>query len=69
MKKQRKTVKCTELEDGMERGQQWSNVSVIISSHSQHEIYNGKINLPDSCVIGFAPSRAESEPSGQHKAC
>lgn len=47
-----------------ERGQCWCDVSVIISSHSQHGIYNGKINLPDSCVIGFAGSRAESEPSG-----
>lgn len=63
--KRRETVKWRQNKwERRKRGQCWCDVSVIISSHSQHGIYNGKINLPDSCVIGFAGSRAESEPSG-----
>lgn len=64
------TVKWTQnKKERRGKGQHRSDMSVIISSHSQHGIHNGKINLSDSCVIGFAGSRAESVPSGQRKAC
>lgn len=42
---------------------------VIINPYSPLGISNGKIKCCDSCIIGFAGSRAASGPSGQHKAC
>lgn len=63
--------KMRETEREMWLGFLWefSKASVIIRPYSLFGISNERIKCCDSCVMGFAESRAVPGPSGRLKAC